>query len=118
VSDGLQPEGPPADSAGAARPDGVGLAVMRALQARCEALGHEKAALAEQVATLRDLVGRAFAEGFRARVPDHDEPWLADWLLSSARTELAQLARDGTGCGHDQQKQSPSDGGAAHDPRA
>jgi len=39
---------------------------------------------------LRRLVGAAYEEGFKARVPDSDEPWLVDWLRSSAKGELAR----------------------------
>ena len=55
-------------------------------QAR-EALGHAGRALD----ALRKLVSRAFEEGFRARQPDVDEPWLVDWLQSESKRELGHL---------------------------
>jgi hypothetical protein len=75
-----QPEGPP-----------LGLAVMRRLQQRTSALEHENQHLRELVQTLRRLVGTAFEEGFRARVPDSDEPWLVDWLQSQSKARLGEL---------------------------
>jgi len=52
-------------------------------QAR-EQLGHA----AHIIERLRHLVGEAFEEGFRARLPDSEEPWLVDWLQSTAKREL------------------------------
>jgi hypothetical protein len=69
----------------------VGLAVMRGLQAKAATLAHENAELRAQVAALRHLVGEAFAEGFQARDPDADAPWLVDWLGSRARARLDVL---------------------------
>ena len=55
-------------------------------QAR-EQLGHA----AQVIEALRHLVGKAFEEGFRARLPERDEPWLVDWLQSAAKTELGHV---------------------------
>jgi hypothetical protein len=74
-----EPSGPP-----------LGMAVLRSLRARVEALEHENAHLHELVQTLRRLVGDAFEEGFRARAPDTEEPWLVDWLQSQSKARLAE----------------------------
>jgi hypothetical protein len=65
------------------------MAVLRSLRARVDALEHENAHLRELVQTLRRMVGDAFEEGFRARVPDTEEPWLVDWLQSQSKSRLA-----------------------------
>lgn len=74
------PSGPPA-----------GLAVMRALQQRLAALEHEQTHLLELIGSLKSLVGDAFAEGFRVRLPDQEEPYLIDWLQSQSKAQLAEL---------------------------
>ncbi|MFO0744637.1 MAG: hypothetical protein U1F43_03050 [Myxococcota bacterium] len=37
---------------------------------------------------LKELVPKAFEEGFRSRMPDAPEPWLVDWLQSDAKKQL------------------------------
>lgn len=78
----------------------AGLAVMRSLQQRVSALEHEQAHLMELIAELRRLVGDAFQEGFKARVPGEDEPWLIDWLQSKSKSRVAELF-DRPDDGHD-----------------
>ncbi|TNF30993.1 MAG: carbamoyl-phosphate synthase large subunit [Deltaproteobacteria bacterium] len=55
-------------------------------QAR-DQLGHA----ARVIEALRHLVGQAYEEGFRARLPESEEPWLVDWLQSGAKAELGRL---------------------------
>lgn len=69
----------------------LGLAVMRRLQARVSELEHENMHLHELLREVRGLVGTAFAEGFSARAPDTDEPWLVDWLQSKTKSRLGEL---------------------------
>ena len=45
----------------------------------------------EAVVALRSLVPEAFKEGFARRIPDSEEPWLADWLTSDTRVQLEAL---------------------------
>lgn len=40
------------------------------------------------IVALKDLVPKAFEEGFRLRVPDTEEPWLIDWLQSETKRRL------------------------------
>lgn len=47
--------------------------------------------LEEALVELRTLVPEAFKEGFASRVPDTQEPWLADWLTSETRGRLEAL---------------------------
>ena len=71
---------------------------IEALAARAAALEREKdhavTALQQSwrlIAHLRGLVARSFEEGFRARAPEAEEPWLIDWLGSDAKRELEAL---------------------------
>ncbi len=81
------------DAGGPPEPSGppLGMAVLRSLRARVDALEHENANLRELVQTLRRMVGEAFEEGFRARVPDAEEPWLVDWLQSQSKLRLGEF---------------------------
>jgi len=40
---------------------------------------------------VKDLVPKAFEEGFRRRAPDQEEPWLVDWLQSDTKRRLETL---------------------------
>ena len=40
---------------------------------------------------LKELVPRAFEEGFKRRLPDTEEPWLIDWLQSDTKRALEPL---------------------------
>jgi len=64
---------------------------LRALEDERDQAVHAVQELFRLVAHLRGLVARSFEEGFRARDPDSDEPWLIDWLASEARQELDRL---------------------------
>lgn len=52
---------------------------------------HALGALQRLSFALKELVPRAFEEGFRRRVPDQEEPWLIDWLQSESRRALEPL---------------------------
>ena len=43
------------------------------------------------IVALKDLVPKAFEEGFRRRAPDQEEPWLVDWLQSETKQRLETL---------------------------
>lgn|GEM_PF-2367768 len=45
----------------------------------------------EAVVALRKLVPESFKEGFAKRVPDAEEPWLADWLTSDTKQQLEAM---------------------------
>jgi len=64
---------------------------MRSLQQRVSTLEHEQTHLLELIGSLKGLVGDAFAEGFRMRLPDLEEPYLIDWLQSQSKSRLADL---------------------------
>lgn len=61
-----------------------------ALHARLDRAEHALLAMQRLVVLLRELVPRAFEEGFRRRAPG-DEPWLVDWLTSDAKRALDPL---------------------------
>ena len=52
---------------------------------------HAIHALQRLAFALKELVPRAFEEGFRRRVPEREEPWLVDWLQSDAKRALEPL---------------------------
>lgn len=66
-----------------------------ALEAELDRARHTIAALQRLAFALKELVPRAFEEGFKARVPDGDEPWLIDWLQSESKRALEPMVRGG-----------------------
>lgn len=40
---------------------------------------------------MKELVPKAFEEGFRRRMPEAEEPWLVDWLQSDVKRQLDTL---------------------------
>lgn len=70
------------------------------LAAELDRARHAISALQRLAYALKELVPRAFEEGFNRRVPDAVEPWLVDWLQSDARRALEPLLRGGPGPTH------------------
>jgi len=56
-----------------------------ALQAELDRAAHAFQAIKRLAMLMRELVPRAFEEGFKRRVPDVEEPWLVDWLQSETK---------------------------------
>lgn len=54
---------------------------------------HAIAALQRLAFALKELVPRAFEEGFKRRVPEREEPWLVDWLQSDSKRALEPLVK-------------------------
>ena len=65
------------------------------LEAELDRERHARAALQRLAFALKELVPRAFEEGFKRRVPDTDEPWLIDWLQSESKRALEPMLRGG-----------------------
>lgn len=63
--------------------------------AELERARHAVGALQRLTIALKELVPRAFEEGFNRRMPDDVEPWLIDWLQSDAKRALEPLLRGG-----------------------
>jgi hypothetical protein len=61
------------------------------LEARYSRAMHAVSALQRLTFALKELVPRAFEEGFKRRVPDTEEPWLIDWLQSDTKRALEPL---------------------------
>lgn len=61
------------------------------LEARLSRAMHAVGALQRLTYALKELVPRAFEEGFKRRVPDTEEPWLIDWLQSDTKRALEPL---------------------------
>jgi len=66
-----------------------------ALLAECDRLRHAVGVLQRLAFALKELVPRAFEEGFNRRVPAAIEPWLLDWLQSDSKRALEPLLRGG-----------------------
>ena len=64
---------------------------LRRLEAELDRARHAVAALQRLAFALKELVPRAFEEGFRRRVPEREEPWLIDWLASESKRALEPL---------------------------
>jgi len=62
-----------------------------AMHARLDRAEHALLAMQRLVVALRELVPRAFEEGFRKRNPEIEEPWLVDWLGSDTKRVLEPL---------------------------
>ena len=62
-----------------------------ALHLRLDKAEHALLAMQRLVVALRELVPKAFEEGFRKRNPEVDEPWLIDWLGSDTKRILEPL---------------------------
>lgn len=60
---------------------------------------HGLVALQRLVFALKELVPKAFEEGFQRRLPEHEEPWLIDWLQSDSKRALEPLLKLGPGRG-------------------
>ena len=58
------------------------------LEAELDRMKHAVGALQRLAFALKELVPRAFEEGFKRRVPDTEEPWLVDWLQSETKQRL------------------------------
>lgn len=71
-----------------------------ALEAELDRARHAIGALQRLAFALKELVPRAFEEGFNRRVPDAVEPWLVDWLQSDSKRALDPLLRGGAGPAH------------------
>ncbi|MBL8785434.1 MAG: hypothetical protein JNJ59_11065 [Deltaproteobacteria bacterium] len=56
-----------------------------ALQAELDRAAHAFQAIKRLAMLMRELVPRAFEEGFRLRAPEVEEPWLVDWLQSETK---------------------------------
>jgi len=56
-----------------------------ALQAELDRAAHAFQAIKRLAMLMRELVPRAFEEGFRLRSPEVEEPWLVDWLQSETK---------------------------------
>ena len=56
-----------------------------------ERLLHLAESMRHVIVMLKDLVPKAFEEGFRRRLPDQEEPWLVDWLQSDTKLRLETL---------------------------
>lgn len=67
------------------------------LEAELDRERHARAALLRLAFALKELVPRAFEEGFKRRVPDTDEPWLIDWLQSESKRALEPLLQGSRG---------------------
>lgn len=61
------------------------------LRERLSRAQHAVAALQRLTFALKELVPRAFEEGFKRRLPDQEEPWLVDWLMSDTKRALEPL---------------------------
>jgi len=81
-----------------------------ALEAELDRARHAIAALQRLAFALKELVPRAFEEGFNRRAPDAIEPWLVDWLQSDSKRALEPLLRGGAGPAH--AGRAPSEGDA------
>lgn len=81
-----------------------------ALEAELDRARHAVGALQRLAFALKELVPRAFEEGFNRRVPDAVEPWLLDWLQSDSKRALEPLLRGGAGPAH--AGPTPGDGDA------
>jgi len=68
---------------------------VRALEAELDRARHAVAAFQRLAFALKELVPRAFEEGFKARVPTTEEPWLIDWLQSESKRALEPMLRGG-----------------------
>lgn len=79
------------DAADGSPSDLVTTARIAALEAELDRMKHAVGALQRLAFALKELVPRAFEEGFKRRVPDTDEPWLVDWLQSESKRALEPL---------------------------
>lgn len=61
------------------------------LEARLSRAMHALGALQRLTFALKELVPKAFEEGFRRRLPETEEPWLIDWLQSDTKRALEPL---------------------------
>jgi len=61
------------------------------LRERLSRAMHAIGALQRLSFALKELVPKAFEEGFRSRLPAVEEPWLIDWLQSESRRALEPL---------------------------
>jgi len=61
------------------------------LEQRLSRAMHALGAMQRLSFALKELVPRAFEEGFKRRVPDAEEPWLIDWLQSDTKRALEPL---------------------------
>lgn len=61
------------------------------LEARLSRAMHAVGALQRLTFALKELVPKAFEEGFRRRLPETEEPWLIDWLQSDTKRALEPL---------------------------
>lgn len=64
-----------------------------ALEQELDRARHAMGALQRLAFALKELVPRAFEEGFKRRVPDVEEPWLVDWLQSESKRALEPIVR-------------------------
>jgi len=68
---------------------------VQALETELDRARHAVIALQRLAFALKELVPRAFEEGFKRRLPDSDEPWLIDWLQSESKRALEPMLRGG-----------------------
>jgi hypothetical protein len=61
------------------------------LHERLDRAEHALLAMQRLIVALRELVPKAFEEGFRKRNPEVEEPWLIDWLSSETKRALDPL---------------------------
>lgn len=61
------------------------------LEARLSRAMHALGAMQRLSFALKELVPKAFEEGFRRRLPETEEPWLIDWLQSDTKRALEPL---------------------------
>lgn len=68
-------------------------AEIQRLKERLSRAEHTTLAMQRLVVLMKELVPKAFEEGFRKRNPDVEEPWLLDWLSSDTKRALEPLFR-------------------------
>lgn len=71
-----------------------------ALEQELDRARHAIGALQRLAFALKELVPRAFEEGFKRRVPDVEEPWLVDWLQSESKRALEPIVRGANAGAH------------------
>ena len=75
--------------------EGLGALSREELEQRLSQAMHAVGALQRLAFALKELVPKAFEEGFKRRVPDAEEPWLIDWLQSESKRALEPLVAAG-----------------------
>lgn len=71
--------------------DAASLGSDEEVRAKYQRLLHLAESMRHVLLQLKDLVPKAFEEGFRRRAPEQEEPWLIDWLQSDTKRRLEAL---------------------------